>query len=108
MEIEVDTKDIGPILVVGAFVVLFFGWLYCNITGCLEVEDGGTNSSMSYEDQQYAIKYNGRKMVKDACRDPSSFQLIEERIEGGMYYCHYRAKNGFGGYSEDIVAIPID
>lgn len=52
-----------------------------------------------------AIKMVGKQRLKNDLRDPSSLEIIEERVirpgrNGSKvgYYAKFRAKNGFGGY----------
>ncbi|MEK6860020.1 MAG: hypothetical protein AABX54_04365 [Nanoarchaeota archaeon] len=52
------------------------------------------------------IRIVARQRLKDKLRDPDSLQIIEEKvIRPGKYgsdvgyWCKYRAKNGFGGYT---------
>lgn len=54
----------------------------------------------------FAISY-GQTAVQNTLRDPDSVQWIAKAVnlDNGALCYQFRAKNGFGGYAEDAVAI---
>ena len=79
-------------------IVLIFG-LFCR--AC----DSPTSSIPTRPDD-FSVKYAGREQLKKQLKDPDSLQVISETVEwradGPHYTAKYRAKNGFGGYVEDV------
>ena len=60
----------------------------------------------------YSAKSEGRRVLKNALRDPDSLQIIKESVvptgAGHFDYCvSYRAKNGFGGYEEEVATFDV-
>jgi len=58
---------------------------------------------------KYEVLAIGRERLEACLRDPDSLQIIEESCvvpdrygDEATYAARYRAKNGFGGYVEDI------
>lgn len=80
----------------GAGALLFLGLLF--FIGMCAPNDRSSSSSSSTSDKMYI----GRQTLRQELRDPDSLQIIKEEIVNGQYTAHYRAKNGFGGYTEDI------
>lgn len=64
------------------------------------------SSNRQIEDDKATVRILERQRLEGSLRDPSSLQIIDERVEtlpNGKFRYHstYRAKNGFGGYSTE-------
>jgi|2_EtaG_2_1085320.scaffolds.fasta_scaffold00739_6 hypothetical protein len=67
-----------------------------------------TNSDLDWQ-----VKWTGKQELRKTLRDPDSLQIISETTKPDgpgrtIYRCHYRAKNGFGGYQDDTFSIRVN
>ena len=71
---------------------------------CFLILFGGLNNSetKSPSDHKFELRMDARDALKDQLRDPSSLQIIKEDVRGNTVHIRYRAKNGFGGYNEEM------
>lgn len=65
-----------------------------------------SNNKSSPSTDDLSVKTVARDRLRAKLKDPGSLEIIEERVERPSrsgrplgYWCKYRAKNGFGGYT---------
>lgn len=60
-------------------------------------------SSHAASNNDFARGYQAEERLRNSLRDPDSLQVISKTVgSDGSVRIHYRAKNGFGGYTDDL------